>query len=265
MAQLHAPRHQHHQLLCRPAPGPRRRVRLRPGQPTAALSCAPVRAARSSMPSAASASAPPSSPVDRTDRVLDGGAERAQVSGGQHDLAAGGHHVLDHGDLPAGHVGALGQSGGPVGLGLLADEGGGQAGDAGERDDDGDRRPSRGRRAPRCARAPMAPSRATSSSRIGSASNRYLSKYSVAVRPERSVNVPTRWDARWTLRASSVSGSGSAMSAGITRFYAGGCPLSQVTSGWVPVAFHKMSSRWSPLKSPTDGWAVSGNTCGVDT
>ena len=91
-----------------------------------------VKSARSAMPSALATSAPPALAVDDAEGVLHDAALGAQVLGGEDELPAGGHDVLDDEEVAPGDVAALAHLLGAVLLGLLADEEGGQTGHGGE-------------------------------------------------------------------------------------------------------------------------------------
>ena len=66
--------------------------------------------------------------VDHTDDVIHDRAQLPELPGGDHHLTACGDHVLDDGHPLADDVGTLGELSCAIGLGLLADEGRGQAG-----------------------------------------------------------------------------------------------------------------------------------------
>lgn len=79
-------------------------------------------AARTDRSASRSGSSPAVLRVDTADDDVDGRAEVAQGVRRGPDRAPGGDDVLDEGDVPGGHVGALGQPASPVVLGLLPHE-----------------------------------------------------------------------------------------------------------------------------------------------
>jgi hypothetical protein len=130
--------------------------------------------------------------VDNAERLVNHRTAFSQVSGRKRDLPAGGDDVLDDEHAAARDVGALGKLSRAVGLGGLPHEHDRQTGLQRERVATGTPPSSK----PASTSVPggiwSAASSAIARSSIGSDSKRYLSKYSLAVRPDLSWNTPTR-------------------------------------------------------------------------